>query len=77
MRERSTARVCVWSRGGRGTGASARAMMEAVSVPVNLVFSVGAFLAARKVIGSSAMQDLFIKAGLFGKDMNKTSEKKV
>ena len=51
--------------------------MEAVSVPVNLVFSVGAFLAARKVIGSSAMQDLFIKAGLFGKDLNKTSEKKV
>ena len=51
--------------------------MEVVSVPVNLGFSVAAFVVAYRVIGSRTMQDLFIRAGLFGKDLNKTSEQKV
>ena len=51
--------------------------MEVVSVPLNLGFSVAAFLVAHKLIGSQTMQELFIRAGLFGKDLNKTSEQKV
>ena len=47
------------------------------SVLVNAVFSGGAFLAADRLIGSRTMRDSFIKAGLFGKDLNKTSEDRV
>ena len=47
------------------------------SVLVNAVFSGGAFLAADKLIGSRTMRDSFIKAGLSGKDLNKSSEERV
>ena len=51
--------------------------MEAVSVPLNVAFSFAAFAVADKVIRSRAMRELFLKANLFGKDLNKTSEAKV
>ena len=50
---------------------------EFVSVPVNLAFCVAAFLVADRVIGSRTMRELFVRANLFGKDLNKTSEERV
>lgn len=53
-------------------------MEEAMlSVFVNLAFSLGAFVTADRAIRSQAMRNLFVKANLFGKDLNKTSEAKV
>lgn len=53
-------------------------MEEAMlSVFVNLAFSLGAFVTADRAIRSQAMRSLFVKANLFGKDLNKTSEAKV
>ena len=34
-------------------------------------------MAADRLIGSRVMRDSFIKAGMFGKDLNKKSEDKV
>lgn len=52
-------------------------MLEMEVVLVNMVLSGGAYLAANKLIGSNTMRDSFIKARLFGKDLNKTSDEKV
>ena len=49
----------------------------ATALVVNAVFSGVAFLTADRLLGSQAMRDRFIRAGLFGKDLNKTSEEKV
>ena len=54
-----------------------RKMMAGLSVFVNLLFSGGAYLAADRLIGSETMRGSFIKAGLFGKDLNKASEARV
>ena len=37
----------------------------------------GSYLISNGLIGSRAMKDSFIKAGLAGKDLNKTSEDRV
>ena len=41
------------------------------------VDALGAYLVADGLIGSRSMRESFIKAGLFGKDLNKSSERKV
>lgn len=48
-----------------------------LAVVVNIFMSVAAFLAANSLIASKAIKDSFIKANLFGKDLNKTSEDRV
>ena len=52
-------------------------MVQLVTIPVNLAFSLAAFAAADKMIRSQTMRKLFLKAGLFGKDLNKTSDERV
>ena len=44
---------------------------------VDACLALGAYLIADGLIGSRSMRESFIKAGLFGKDLNKSSEKKV
>lgn len=51
--------------------------MAGLSVCVNLLFSGGAYMAADRLIGSGTMRESFIKAGMFGKDLNKSSEARV
>ncbi len=42
-----------------------------------MLLSVAAYFLAYKLIGSESVKQSFIKAKLFGKDLNKTSEDKV
>ena len=48
-----------------------------LSLCVSALGGLAAYYTANRVIGSSSMTNSFIKAGLFGKDLNKTSENKV
>ena len=67
-----------WRRGYSTCKTTAyQKMMAGLSVFVNLLFSGGAYLAADRLIGSETMRGSFIKAGLFGKDLNKASEARV
>ena len=43
----------------------------------DLCLAFGSFLIADGLIGSRSIRDSFIKAGLAGKDLNKTSESRV
>ena len=49
----------------------------AASIVVDVVLSAGAYVVADRLIGSEIMRNSFIKAGLSGKDLNKTSEERV
>lgn len=46
-------------------------------VVVSVCMAVGAYVVTHKLIGSQSVKDSFIKANLFGKDLNKKSEDKV
>lgn len=48
-----------------------------VAVVVAIGMAVGAYLVTDGLIASTAVRDMFIKANMFGKDLNKTSEDKV
>ena len=48
-----------------------------VAVVAAVCMAVGAYLVTDSLMGSTAVRDMFIKANLFGKDLNKTSEDKV
>ncbi len=48
-----------------------------LSLCVSGCVGLGAYFMADRLIGSGSMTDNFIKAGLFGKDLNKSSENKV
>ena len=48
-------------------------MMEA-AILVNVLMAILAYVTTDRLIGSKAIKDKFIKANLFGKDLNKTSE---
>ncbi len=49
--------------------------MYVIVLGISFVYSVGAYLLSNMLIVST--RDMFIKAGMFGKDLNKTSEAKV
>ena len=51
--------------------------MMYLSVFADLCFAAGAYFISNGLIGSQVMRDSFIKAGLSGKDLNKTSEDRV
>ena len=51
--------------------------MATSSIIVNVLLSAGAYVVADRLIGSQSMRSSFIKAGLSGKDLNKTSEERV
>ena len=64
---------------GLGTskvGGAGRSKMW-ITVLVDLMVGFGAFLIADGLIGSRAMRDSFIKAGLAGKDLNKKTENRM
>ncbi len=48
-----------------------------LSLFVSGLVGIAAYFIADRVIGNRSMTDSFIKAGLFGKDLNKTSERRV
>lgn len=48
-----------------------------LTVAVDVLMALGAYLIADGLIGSRSMRESFIKAGLSGKDLNKTSEDRV
>lgn len=52
-------------------------MEPLVILSVNIFMAVLSYLVTDKIIGSQVVRDSFIKANLFGKDLNKTSEDKV
>ena len=48
-----------------------------IAILVSFFMSVAAYAAANSLIHSKTIKDSFIKANLFGKDLNKKSEAKV
>lgn len=52
-------------------------MFAYLTVFADVCMAVGAYLVSDGLIGSRSMKDSFIKAGLSGKDLNKTSEDRV
>ena len=48
-----------------------------LALMVDLAMSVVAYALTDRLIGSAMMRDMFIKAGLSGKDLNKTSDARV
>ena len=48
-----------------------------LAVVVDVLMALLAYAVTNNLIGSRSIKDGFIKANLFGKDMNKTSEDKV
>ena len=48
-----------------------------LTIVVDMAMALGAYLIADGLISSRSMRDSFVKAGLSGKDLNKTSEDRV